>query len=145
MGMLGYNQTPNRRGVETVSEIFAREDGTVTTSDDPARTMWYSARCGYWTDDWSKLIRVGPGIPACPKCKMVGMQSTMGDWLTGAHSYANENPGYYEFLLAHKEKCYWHYPRGLLDVWDMTKDQPQMMKSFLERQDGTRLAEEGPR
>ena len=54
---------------------FCRLDGKPAAEDDVMRGVWYSSRCKYWTDDWSKLKKVGPGIPVCPECQSVGFQT----------------------------------------------------------------------
>ena len=83
--------------------------GEATTETDPNRGIWYSAggTCGYWTDDWSKLSTHGKhGIPCCPECGAVGMETNYGDWSGGAvkHEEAG-NPRYAEFCEAEKERC----------------------------------------
>lgn len=79
-----------------------------TTAEDPDRMLWYSARCTYWTDNWAKLITVGPGIPACPHCKSVGLQTTWAKWWEGAKAYEEQGPEhawYRKFLTDNKEYC----------------------------------------
>lgn len=89
-----------------MSENYRKANGTPTTKDDPERLMWYSARCTYWTDDWSQLLlAIGSRIPCCPNCGSVGYQGEMGPWLDSAEAYAEANPGYFQFLLEHKEVC----------------------------------------
>lgn len=89
-----------------MSENYRKANGTPTTKDDPERLMWYSSRCTYWTDDWSKLsLSVGTNIPICPVCGCPGYQGEMGSWLESAKAYAEANPGYFQFLLAIKEVC----------------------------------------
>lgn len=51
---------------------YVTQNGKPVSATDPKRAVWYSARCSYWTDDWSKVVKVGPGIPACPTCQSVG-------------------------------------------------------------------------
>lgn len=80
-------------------------DGAVTTADDPERGIWYSIRCGYWTDDWSKLKAVGPGIPVCPKCQSPGMQTTAKDRAAGVEQWAKDHPNYEHEINAKKERC----------------------------------------
>lgn len=85
------------------------DDGKPTIADDPERGVWYSAgqSCGYWTDDWTKLVKVGPGIPVCPHCKMVGMQTTFKEWIDGAKKFEESGyPWYRKWLLETKEKCF---------------------------------------
>lgn len=74
--------------------------------DDPSRYVFYSAKCTYWTDDFSKLGRTKFGIPCCPICSSVGFQTTFEEWMTAALEHAtrlNEERycGYIESL---KEK-----------------------------------------
>ena len=87
-------------------EFQRLSDGKTTTADDPKRGVWYSAgvTCGYWTDDWSKLTTNG-GIPCCPKCRCVGMQTTADDWFSGAEKFQTDHSRYLEFLEWVKEKC----------------------------------------
>lgn len=54
--------------------------GEPTHKDNTQREIWYSAHCTYWTDDWSKLKTVGPGIPVCPYCSCPGMQLMALHW-----------------------------------------------------------------
>jgi hypothetical protein len=94
--------------------------GNQTKADDRHRLIWYSATCGYWTDDWEKLASNktdrGHGIPCCPTCRMVGMQVEAGNWFDGAAMYDREQPGYLEFLNSQKETC--HGRVGLMAAWD---------------------------
>ena len=87
---------------------FITLEGEETTAEDPQRGVWYAARpeCGYWTDDWSKLKKIGPGIPCCPVCSCVGMQITAGNWINGMESYQGiGNDRYVEFVNHAKEIC----------------------------------------
>ena len=89
-----------------MSGNYRTANGTPTTQEDPERLMWYSARCTYWTDDWSTLVlAIGSGIPTCPNCGSVGFQGEMGPWLESAEAYGEANPGYFQFLLGIKEVC----------------------------------------
>lgn len=89
-----------------MSENYRKANGQPTTQDDPERLMWYSARCTYWTDDWSKLVlSTGSRIPCCPNCGSPGFQGEMEPWIESAIAYADTNPGYYQFLLGVKEAC----------------------------------------
>lgn len=83
---------------------YRRENGDSTTADDPQRVMWYSASCGYWTDDWSKLKKAG-GIPCCPTCGMVGMQAEYGSWMCGAEEYGETHPGYMDLIRRCRDQC----------------------------------------
>jgi hypothetical protein len=80
-------------------------DGEITTADDPERGVWYSLRCGYWTDDWSKLKAVGPGIPVCPVCRCPGMRMTAADWAKGVADYAKDHPEYEHEINLKRERC----------------------------------------
>lgn len=97
------------------------EKGTPVSAESLERTIWYG-QCGYWTDDWDKTVRIGSGIPACPKCKTPGFICVAREWFIGAEAFDKKEPGYLAFLRTHKEKCYRHYPKGFMDVWEMTKD-----------------------
>jgi hypothetical protein len=100
------------------------ETGEATTADDPKRGVWYAANelCGYWTDDWSKLGRAkfvdgrpvvtppgdpdGDGIPCCPTCGLVGMQTNFADWDGGARAFEESgHPGYHAYVQHRKERC----------------------------------------
>lgn len=83
------------------------KQGFLTTADDPNRMLWYGM-CSYWTDDWSKLSKTGPGIPVCPCCKTPGFIENAQEWLSAAMAYEMENSdakGYYQFILDNKETC----------------------------------------
>ncbi len=82
------------------------DNGQATTVDDPKRGIWYSAHCGFWTDDWTTLKAMPVGIPCCPDCGCPGMQTNAEDWHGGADRFQAEgNPRYTEFLALRKEKC----------------------------------------
>lgn len=51
---------------------YRRLDGFTTTADDPERSVWYSASCSWWTDEWDRLLRGPGGMPCCPHCGSVG-------------------------------------------------------------------------
>jgi hypothetical protein len=72
-----------------------RLNGQPADDTDGLRGVWYSSRCRYWTDDWSKLKLVGPGIPVCPHCNSVGFQAEYENFS------GKDEP---------KERCneYWH-------------------------------------
>ena len=99
---------------------YCTERGIIVTADNPDRTIWYG-QCGYWTDDWDLLKKVGPGIPCCPKCGTPGFIDSAINWLSGAEKYDEKEPGYFKCLNASKEKCYRHYPKGFYTVWEMEK------------------------
>jgi len=85
-------------------------DGKQCESTDDERGVWYSVSCGYWTDQWNLLV--SNPIPSCPKCGCPGYQVIWKDWFGGAKKYEETNPGYSEFLLEVKEKCFrrgWNY------------------------------------
>lgn len=92
---------------EKIERYQRLTNGMPTTADDPLRGVWYSAKCAYWTDDWTKLdtVCVG-GIPSCPRCKSVGFQTTAKDWQIGIEMFEEDNhPRYREFVDAQKERC----------------------------------------
>lgn len=82
-------------------------DGKEVAADDPQRAVWYSTNpeCFFWTDDWSKLLKVGPGIPCCPNCKMVGMYTTAEDWFDGIKRYDDDHPGYAAAVENRRNRC----------------------------------------
>ena len=83
---------------------YYRLDGHLATSDDPLREIFYSAYCGYWTDDWSQLKVIG--VPGCPMCGCPGYQTTYDSWMKGAEAFESDgHPDYVEFLLDQKEIC----------------------------------------
>ena len=87
-------------------EKFQLENGQATTAQDPNRVMWFSALCGYYTDDWAKLGRLGQhAIPCCPVCRSPGMICTMAEWEEGVEIHEKIDPGYQAFLAAHREQC----------------------------------------
>ena len=89
--------------------LYLTSQGNVTTVSDDSREIWYSmsSKCGYWTDDWDKLdCQTNQGIPSCPECKLVGMQTTIKKWLDNAKKYQDQgNQRYVEFLQNIKESC----------------------------------------
>jgi hypothetical protein len=100
-------------------------NGHNANKDDPQRLVWYG-RCGYWTDDWGKLAKTAStiassGIPCCPKCGIVGMQCSAGDWESGAKEYDKKEPGYLKFLNDSKENCL-ALLGGMLNAWNAAKD-----------------------
>lgn len=97
-----------------VSEFMDR-DGNKVAPDDPKRELWYSVTCGFWTDDWSKVRARGMGIPCCPVCGQVGMQTNAADWGKGAKEFDEKQPGYNAFLNANKEHCFGR--AGLMNAW----------------------------
>lgn len=100
---------------------YITENGKEVTPESPDRVIWYG-QCGYWTDDWDLLIKVGPGISACPKCKTPGFTTNGDQWYKGIEKYDKEEPGYKTFCSENKEKCYRHYPKGFMSAWEITKE-----------------------
>jgi hypothetical protein len=101
---------------------FVTLAGRRTALTDPERGVWYG-QCGFWTDDWAALVKIGPGIPACPKCKVPGFQTTAKEWEANARTHeANGNAGYMNFLLLHRERCYRHVEKGLTGVWEAARE-----------------------
>lgn len=96
------------------------EPGLACALDDPKRAVWYSARCTFWTDDWSRLALVGPGIPCCPHCKCPGMQTDWEDWMNGVEGYDAKNPGYKSFIMGLLDKCS-RKENDILKVWNSVK------------------------
>lgn len=87
---------------------YVNSDGDVVSAEELSRQVWCSASgiCGYWTDDWDKLNTHGKhGIPCCPHCGCVGMQSSAKSWFEGAVEFEKQNPRYMEFLDVVKETC----------------------------------------
>ncbi len=96
------------------AEYFKFNSHVPTTADDPERGIWYSASCGYWTDDWSKLATIGPAIPCCPKCGCPGMHCTAEEWLGGAATFEVKGMSrYLECVTMHKERCFGRGWNGL--------------------------------
>lgn len=84
---------------------FLNDKGS-TTADDPSRMIWYGM-CGYWTDNWDSIGKVGSGIPCCPECLCPGCQVESKEWDEGAAAFqAKGNPGYVAFLADQKEQCH---------------------------------------
>lgn len=79
-------------------------DGELTNVKDPNRSVWYSAHCGYWTDDWDKVAR--KKIPVCPHCDCPGFYGSFSEWDHGVKKYEKDgHPQYSEFVDSRKEKC----------------------------------------
>jgi hypothetical protein len=76
--------------------------GKPIKSDDLDRIIWYSIKCTYWTDDWNKVAKVGPGIPCCPVCRSVGCQIPIVLWEEGIKK---QKPGYSDLVAKAKENC----------------------------------------
>lgn len=85
---------------------YILEDGEETTADDPRRLVWYSARCGFYTDDWEALSKAFE-IPICPCCSSPGFMVGFERWEQSAVEYekAEGHPGYPEFLKLNKAHC----------------------------------------
>jgi hypothetical protein len=80
--------------------------GTRVDADNPDRGIWYSAGCTFWTDDWNQLDATPGGIPCCPYCRCVGMQTTAEAWFGGvARFQAEGNPGYVNFIAQSGQQC----------------------------------------
>ena len=94
--------------------------GEPVAADDPDRQIWYGVHCGFWTDDWSLLKKVGSGIPSCPTCGNVGCQTSAEDWDNGVLGFDKENPGYAAFLNANKSTCL-RSRGGLVKAWKDSK------------------------
>lgn len=87
---------------------YVNDSGEKVTADDPNRLVFYSAAgtCGFWTDDWDQMKTHGKhGIPCCPTCGCVGMQSTAKEWFEGAAEFEKKNARYVEFLNFSKSSC----------------------------------------
>jgi len=81
-------------------------DGKETTIHDHDRGIWYGASCTFWTDNWMVVSARGSGIPCCPQCGSVGMQTTAREWFGGAARFQSEgNPGYVNFIKQSAEQC----------------------------------------
>ena len=103
------------------SPKYHDENGNPTTANDRSRLLWYSARCGYWTDDWSKVKTTIGGIPCCPECGCVGLQVEAGKWEDGIIRFEKDNnPGYSDFVSKYKEKCL-SKQGGWMKVWEAFK------------------------
>lgn len=98
---------------------YQKNNGEATTADDPSRMLWYSAGCGYFTDDWNKL-KSSMGIPCCPTCGCPGMLTEVSKWEQGAFEFDKGNPGYLAFLKNNKEKCF-KEEGGFLKAFDKQK------------------------
>lgn len=98
--------------------MFLTAQGRPTTANQPDRLLWYSVKCSYWTDDFDKLTKMGPGIPCCPHCKSPGFQDEAGRWLDGAKKFDEKEPGYSDFLNRMKEKC---QTASIAKLWELEK------------------------
>jgi hypothetical protein len=84
---------------------YILEDGTETTTDDPRRLVWFSAGCGYWTDDWASLSKSFE-IPICPSCNSPGFMAVAEKWLQNAADFETiGHPGYVEWLKSAVGRC----------------------------------------
>ena len=84
---------------------FIAHTGNPVPAESPDRLMWYGL-CNYWTDDWDKVKRFGPGIPCCPICGAPGFQNVMANWDASAQEFQdNGHPDYVKFLNEVKESC----------------------------------------
>lgn len=92
---------------------FLDTAGRLVGRNDESRIVWFSARCTYWTDDWSVLSKTFPhGIPICPNCKSPGLQAEFKDWVRSAKRYDEHvSPMYAQFVMYVKEKCI-TFPNG---------------------------------
>lgn len=89
--------------------------GRRVSSDDLSRAIWYG-NCGFWTDDWSLLTSFN-GIPTCPECGCPGFVGEATIWLgKPLDDYEANHPGYKEFLLSAKNKCFANQG-GLMEAW----------------------------
>jgi hypothetical protein len=80
-------------------------NGDKVSDEDPQRGIWYGM-CTYWTDDWDEVSDGIGGIPCCPVCGALGMQTTAADWFEGVAKFqAKGNPGYVNFVNQSKEQC----------------------------------------
>lgn len=97
---------------------YVTTNGRTTTATDPQRAIWYGMpQCGFWTDDWDTLKKVGPGVPVCPSCGSPGMMTAAGAWDVGAKRYNADHPGYAAFLDTVKGQCL-KPEGGLMAAWE---------------------------
>ena len=92
------------------------QQGNPVEPGDPLRAIWYSASCGYWTDDWDLLQKVGPGIPVCPTCGGPGFITTATLWDKGVVGHDSQVPGYKAFIESTKNTCLGKRG-GLANAW----------------------------
>lgn len=99
--------------------------GNSVKPTDPNRMLWYSAGCGYWTDDWDRVTPKendqGFSIPRCPECHRPGFETEADKWERGAAEHDAAEPGYAAFLNANKEKCL-RAEGGFLAAWAKHKE-----------------------
>ena len=84
-------------------ERYMNENGS-TIQSDPSRLVWHGM-CGFWTDDWSKIGTHSLQVPHCKICGAVGFQIKYETWDLQLKAYAQNRPGYVEFMESIKEKC----------------------------------------
>lgn len=93
---------------------YLTPEGQETTAEDPDRLIWFTAsHCGYWTDDWDKVLQDSAGVHCCPHCGTGGRTAVSKDWYDDAKWIEQRHPRYCEFMELHKEKC--EFFRGLKD------------------------------
>lgn len=104
---------------------FQNRSGEAVDSQDPARELFYSAGCTYWTDDWTKLGLVMGRIPCCPSCGSVGYQTNARDWFSGATKHeAAGHPRYRIVLNRTKEVCHGR-GIGMAALYEREKNGPR--------------------
>lgn len=102
-------------------QVFLDELGNKVGPYDPLRLVWYAFSCGYWTDDWSKVVTsrrytlrqgkvvlsaAGTGIPLCPCCRQPGMQALYSNFMESILAHDQLHPGYHEYMTRAKETCF---------------------------------------
>ena len=117
---MGNNQKQDNSFIGIFNPKYVTSSGEKTTEDDPNRLIWYSAGCGYFTDNWH-LLKSANGIPICPKCGCPGMQVEAEKWDEGVFKYDKGNPGYLAFCKNNKEKCM-KQDGGFLKAFEKSKE-----------------------
>ena len=94
--------------------------GKSVPADSINRSVWWGS-CGYWTDDWDKLLS-SDSIPVCPECGCPGYYGTADEFLgKGLDAYDHENPGYKDFLFKSKEMCM-KSSGGIFEAFERSKE-----------------------
>lgn len=105
-----------------MSKYRRLDTGESVAADDPERGIWYSAGCGYWTDDWSQLSCFGAGIPCCPHCNCPGMQTTAREWFVVLPEFLRSHPRYDEWLPISDKHCSRADNISFMEAYEMWRD-----------------------
>lgn len=75
----------------------------------------YGVACTWW-DDISQVATTKTGIPCCPVCGSMLLETSPDDWKAGAEDMETKQPGYIKILNWGRGKCFKNY-QTLLKEW----------------------------